>query len=256
MKFLEKIIETVSPSFASKRQEWRARGEHFKRMEKDEGYRNTFFALMRTQGYRSAKSSRYKTPWLGGSGNADSLVLNDLPTLIARSREVNRDDPIASGIIKTFVRNVVGTGIRPQAKTDSVEANKKLEAIFNSRKDNLFPTDNLTFWKHQEIVITKVLEDGGVFVKQSRDGNSPVWFEIIEKDRVATPRDAKPADAQGVITDGVEKDKFGRPVAYWITKTKLDKPFAISILKEDFIRIPKEAIIHLRNISRPGQTHG
>jgi len=232
--------------------------KHFRRMARDVEYRDATLLLMRTRGYRAGKMSSTQTPWLGGSRSADAEITGDLPKLRDRSRELNRDDPIGSGITGSIVRNVVGTGMRPQARTKDTKKNTRIEAVWKERANKLHPAEDMTYAEAQNLKIGKVFEDGEVLVKRTKaTPEEPVWFEIIEADRLATPMAKKPDEAKGSIRNGVEKDEYGRPMAYWI-RVRHPGDNTISVLKDmnKFIRVPAADIKHLRLASRPGQTRG
>jgi capsid protein len=52
------------------------------------------------------------------AGSPDSDLLEELPTLVSRSRDLARNHGVASGAIQTLVDNVVGTGLRLSALPD------------------------------------------------------------------------------------------------------------------------------------------
>ena len=264
-RFVDWAIALINPRRAALR-------GHFRRFERDERYRNGFLALMNARGYRAAKDSAGKTPWLNSSGSADGEISPDLPSLTNKSRELNRDDPLASGLTATFVANVIGTGLRPQslaraaaadpATVDSASADHKLqeriEAVWGERKDILDLANNLTHADHQALLYRKVREDGGVLIKRTRRSRrEPVWIEVVERDRLATPiGNARPTSAQNArIDDGVEKDADGVPVAYWIMKGHPGDAH-VPLRPEDWTRVEASEVQYLRRIERPGQTHG
>jgi len=227
--------------------------KHYRRMEGDKFYRELHLDLMRAYGYRNAKSGR-NTPWLGGGGTADAEINNDLPALRNRSRELNRDDPIGSGLIGTFVKNVIGIGIRPQARTGNPEKNTNIENVFKGVKDNLARAENMTFNEFQRLVFTKVLEDGEVFIKKTKSSpESPVWFEVIEADRVGVPYGTK-AKGEGAVVNGIEKDENGIIQAYWVQEYHPSAMF--SVAQKNYRRIPADQIVHFAFKDRPGQTRG
>ena len=70
-------------------------------------------------GYTGARTDRRATSqWATRGGDPDSDILFDLPTLRERSRDLVRNNPLATGAINTVCTNVVGTGIRLQARID------------------------------------------------------------------------------------------------------------------------------------------
>lgn len=237
--------------------------QHFRHMDRDPEYRRYIDAVMRTRGYTKS-SEDYSTPWYAGDRrSADAEVIDSLPGLINKSRELSRVDPIGSGLFGSFVRNVIGPEILPQATTDLPSRNARMEAVWAERKDVSAPADDMDAGQAQAMRFQQILETGNLFVKKTkRSRRDPVWFETIEKDRVATPRDLVAGVDTGEgheVRDGVEKEGWGVPVAYWVCKTH---PGDITVSgtalkgKEDFVRVPASEMNHLRLAERPGQTHG
>ena len=223
---------------------------HFRRMERDPDYQDQVLTLMRARGYRNSGVGKTQTSWLGGNGSADQEIINDLPGLASKSREINRDDPLGSGIQHSFMTNVVGTGMRPQARTDNPERNREIERLFNAKKNKIFLGDDLTFNEGQRMIFMKALEDGNIFIKKTLK-NGKQWFEVFEMDRLGTPSDAENKDR---ITNGIEKDAAGVRVAYWVSDS--NKAGLLSSTK-NYTRVPADQIVHLRfGVSRPGQTMG
>jgi len=222
---------------------------HFRRMDRDADYRDTVFAAMHARGYRNSGTSSTQTSWLGGNGSADQEIIHDLPGLSSKSRELNRDDPLGSGIQHSFMTNVVGTGMRPQARTEIPDRNREIEKLFNSIKDRLFLGDDLTFGEAQRMIFVKALEDGNILVKKTLKKGKQ-FFEVFEIDRLGTPDDVPNKDR---ITNGIEKDEAGIRVAYWVSKTNK----SLLMKAKDFTRVPVDQIVHLRfGVTRPGQTMG
>ncbi|HUS40518.1 MAG TPA: phage portal protein [Pirellulales bacterium] len=254
-RFADWAVGVISPRKGHIRSAYRA---HFRLMESDYGYRETLFALMSARGYRAANPSGIGTQWRGTNRSADGEILTDIDMLCNKTRELNRDDPLASGLTETFVKNVIGTGMRPQARTKDKDTNDAIEAVFSARKHDLSRADDMTHGEQQRMKLAKVLEDGEVFVKRTQaDADDPVWFETIERDRVATPLSANAEDPQGSIRAGVEKNAAGVPVAYWVRKAHPgDAVSRVGLTSNDFDRVLKSEICHLRLANRPGQSHG
>jgi len=228
--------------------------KHCERMEHDCDYRDAFLLNMRVRGYRAAKSETGNAPWIGRGGSADAEILHDLPALRIRSRELGRDDSIGSGLIHTFITNIIGAGMTAQARTGNPEKNKLLESVWRDREDLLSPVDDLTHGETQRLIMRKVLEDGECLRKAVYDLVEPVWFETIEAERVATPPQQS---MNSNIRDGVERDPAGRPIAYHIIRIHPGDNIALKSARTmDFVRIEKQYIRHLKITDRPGQTRG
>lgn len=228
-------------------------------MNGDYDYRETFLTLMRARGYKSAKDGGQHGPWLGSTGSADAEISHDLPGMRSRMRELDRDDPIASGLVGTFVKNVIGKGMRPQARTKDPKKNARIEAVWKSRKDNLSQADDATHNETQQMLFERVLEDGDVLRNTVKlKPFEPVWFETVEGDRLVTPLDrVGKLDNGNEVRDGVEKDPQGRPVRYHILKHHPGDTFLrLAGKSTEFNVVEKQFIKHLKFIGRPGQTRG
>lgn len=242
-----------------------ARRSHFRRMERDFEYRESFFAAMRSRGYRAARRKSGNTPWMGSDMSADGELLADLPVLRAHQRELERDDPIASGLARSFRNDVVGDELRAQCVTKDPELNQAVEVYWNARKDRLFPALGLNFGAVQRLLYATAHRDGGVLIKRSYvDGE--LVLEAIELDRLGpltgggSTHGQAPEDPDGWITDGVEKNRHGHVVAYWVSEAHPRDvvPRGQKTLERwKYVRVPAEACIHYRrNVDRPGQTFG
>ncbi len=242
-------LRVVSPRRA-------AIAQHLRLMESDYEYREGIFTLMRARGYKGAKVGGSNTGWADSGRSADAEVLNDLPALRSRSRELNRDDALASGLSGSFTNNVVGPGILPQARTEDEEKNRRLEAVWAERASRLDPVNMLPYGETQRLVFRKWFEDGDVLRKAAKtQAYEPVWFETIEAERLATPRDRW---ANARFRDGVERDEYGRIVRYWILKAHPGDAMGGAALRDSdaFVAAPPEACRHLKIIERPGQSRG
>lgn len=247
--------------------------KHWRRVARDPEYRESYELGLRLRGYKSAQTGTNDTPWMNASArSADGEILGDLPSLRNRSRALNRDDAIAAGITGTMVRGVIGTGLRPQARTGSDAKDDALEAVWKQRCDHLAPADGcLPHGQQQRLRYAKRLEDGEYLLRPAISApGEPLWIETIEAERLATPADAKPVDSKGRIVDGVEKDRFGRVVAYWVMKRHPGETLSgLNVklgaeadgrspwTKQEFDRVPHEFAYHGRSkVTRPGQTRG
>ena len=222
-------------------------------METDPAYREMVFATLRARGYKNAGSSKSDLQFRGSTGSADQQLLGSLPALRNRSIELNMDDPVASGLTTTFINNSIGRGIKPQANTGKDKKDDLLESIWNSRMHDLFPAEGINIWDGQRTAMRKYLEDGEIFIKPSKLPDRPLFFELIEADRVATPNDRT---HETNITAGIEKDKYGIPVAYWVSKKHPGDRKTFISLADQFERVPADSILHFKKPSRPGSTRG
>ncbi|HBO70532.1 MAG TPA: phage portal protein, partial [Deltaproteobacteria bacterium] len=181
-------------------------------------------------GYVGASTSRRQTlSWVAQKGDADAVILSDLPTLRERSRDLLRNEPLAVGAVNTVVTNVVGTGLTLKSQVDrdilnlteeqadawEAQAEREWHLFFDSPECDLARTLNGV--SQQELALRQVIENGDVFILMPnlvRPG-SPygMKMQMVEGDRVCN-RDGVQDTA--TLAGGVERDSYGAPVRYHI----------------------------------------
>lgn len=233
-------------------------------------------AMALAGGYTGGKTDRRTTKnWAAGNGSADTDILPDLETLRFRSRDLNRNEPIALGATNTNVGNVVGTGLelscrpdyetlkmtREWAKGWKKTTERRFRLWANSKDCDITRTQ--TFYEQQALAYRSTTESGDCFVLLPWEQVDGFPFEtriqIIEADRVSNP-DRK-GDSSDLIA-GISIDKYGAPVAYHIANQHPgDLNFKSASTKWE--RIPafgektgRRQVLHLFDKIRPGQTRG
>lgn len=179
-------------------------------------------------GYTGGKRDRRPTRnWRPpeGSGNADTLP--DLPDLRARSRDLARNMPIATGAVATVTTNVVGEGLTVAPAIDrkvlglTDEAAEEWESAA-AKEWSLWCrcadfTRAQTFEEMQALAFRSALESGDVFaLRRYRQDAGEVYgtkVHLVEADRVSNP--ARAADKEGMI-GGVVFDGDGVATGYSI----------------------------------------
>ena len=245
--FIDRFIGYVSPEKALRRQAARQ---------------------MMASGFKAADTSRLRNNWLlPGQGAAADASGWDLAVLRERSRDANRNDPVASGASETLKANIVGRGLQPQsqiradvlgisnARSDALR--RQAESAFRKWKPLADAANRMDFDDIQFLAFAKVVEDGETIV-------IPTWaaekwrpygrcLEVIESERLASPG-LKVKDAKNGIAFG---DR-GEPVTYYIKKPgKLPGTLSFEttpIAARDAMGRPK--LLHLFPQKRPGQTRG
>ncbi|HYC55869.1 MAG TPA: phage portal protein [Candidatus Binatia bacterium] len=231
-----------------------------------------------SSGYSGGKSTRINSEWFPTLNSADKDTLQDLDVLRARSRSLLRENGWAEGLVSTLVDHVVGLGIKPQAKVDaklagiSPEEKREYEAAAESAFKLWVPHADITlkldFYELQQLSARSKFTDGEYFHRivhldelrmQQRGAAYSTALEIIDPDRVKSPRGNVEQLGNGnVIKHGIEFDRFGAPVAFWVLKTHPNDigGFARGYSEDDFIRVPASSMVHGFDVLRPGQTRG
>lgn len=213
--------------------------------------------------HRGADNSRLMADWILGRSNPtpDSW---ELDTLRERSRDLNRNDPVACGATDTLGINIVGSGLSPQSKirasmlgisdTRAAELQKQAENIFAEWSVMADAGNRLNFDELQFLAIRKIIEDGEVFA-------IPTWadepwrpfgrvIEMAESERCAS-------DAED-YQQGIKLGTRGQPVSYSFSVGNntdiLSKPTFQKIPARDLSGRPN--VLHVFKTNRIGQIRG
>ena len=202
---------------------------------------------MQNSGYGDAGASwkkRALKSFLASSISAHEDIDWNNYTMRQRSRMLYMAAPLATSAVKTNRTNVIGCGLKLQAKpnaeilglTPEAAANwkKKTEAEFElwARKKRCCDATGINnFYGLQQLAMTSWLLSGDVFAVIKQKDATPdmpysLRIHLIEADRVMTPigksgiypniTDGVNPDNNNRIFDGVEVDKDGLIVAYYI----------------------------------------
>lgn len=208
MNALDRAIGLLSPEWAYKRASWRT-------------------ALERNF-YDSGSSNRPNGQWTTVNATAEQTDQGQRDIIRARARDLERNSDIAESILGPMERNVVGTGIRVQAKvqkedgTEDEELNQKIEELWEEwcRARNCDITGQQSFTEMQAMAIRRLVVDGGIiFVKvYTKDGIVPFSLQAREVDELDTSMNSIPGARGNRVVSGVEMNEYNKPVAYWLKK--------------------------------------
>lgn len=234
---LDSAISLFSPKWAAERAAWRKARASLDRF-----------------GYRSA--TRARTDKQGGSVRGSATwhleAAYERESMMFRARELERDNGLADGLLSRSVENVVGTGIKPQARTKNKEWNKRAEAKFKQWAKACDIRGFDSFYGLQELTFRSYLRDGDVGTLLLSDGR----LQSVEADQIADPV-GKVGDPRFI--DGVEVDVAGRPIRYHVVDERdvaygKGVPDRRSITTR--IELPAEDVIFLSRRKRLNQTRG
>lgn len=206
--------------------------------------------------------------------SADRDVTNDKDILVRRSRQLFQNNSFSGALINAFGTNVVGTGIKPRPDLKQIEllgisqddAEQWCRRTFDlfqlwakSKKCDAEHKNN--FYELQDLALKTQMVGGDCFALTKFDSNlSPFGLSVklLESDRCQNPIGQMPSDR---LTEGVEVDENGSPVAYHFTKKPI---FSIDNYSEfvDSVRVPafdswgNPNVIHLFTADRTDQRRG
>lgn len=221
--------------------------------------------------YANARGSRFNTGLgAGGSSSADAELSSSLTQLRAASRQMVRDAPYAKRARAIVVNNVIGPGIGMQAqvKTTRDGLNKRVNTDIEeqwcewARAENCHTGGAVHFNDLERMAMGQVFDTGECFIRVhlSAFGESKVRLalELVEAERLADNiAPPGPALAGADIRQGVEVDKFGRALAYWVrTRHPGDIHGFPGQTIDQFERVDASEMFHLRIVDRWPQTRG
>lgn len=219
--------------------------------------------------------------WWGGSPDDD--IVQHLPIVRQRCRDLALNAPIISGLVNTITINVVGQGLIPEPVLDTEFLGMTPEQGMKwkrhvSRRWEMFAESSScdiagrsSFYELTQIVCRSVLESGDIFATLPYAGaNHSLKIQLIEADCICDPYNAAwHRDAIGDVFGGVEVGEFGEVIAYWVaTRHPLAKRYptkrtTAAPFQTEWIRVPvygeesgRKNILHVMHSQRPGQRRG
>ena len=192
-----------------------------------------------------------------------------LQRLRARSRDLERNNPLARRFFTLMADNVIGhSGIRMQARVPTVETaaaknpephrdNRKIEQAWERwGKPRYASADRRMSWPAmQHLAVRTMARDGECFLRRVPGFQNDFGYAVqfLDADQFDDQYE-QAADQRGRprITQGVELDQWGAAVAYWMW-THHPSDYGTERRRT---RVPASEIIHLFIPRRAGQVRG
>lgn len=243
MNLLDRAIATVAPTWAVKRIQ--ARG-----------------MLAYHEAVKTTRLRRARTKEARG----DAIVGMSAAKLRAYARDMERNHDISRGALNRLVQNIAGPRgitIEPQPRTKSGEIHEEfarqtlaLWRDWGKRPEVTWQHD----WPSAQRLLCRAWVRDGESLAQRLAGNVagldhgtevPYSIEMMESDSM--PLDYY--DEARRITQGVERNAWGRPAAYWLYKIDPAKLFTLATIA-DLKRVPADRMIHVKLVDRILQARG
>jgi lambda family phage portal protein len=225
-----------------------------------------------TRMYQAARASRLTAGFGTSTTSADSELVSSLTNLRNRSRALVRDASYAKRAKVIVQNNVIGSGIGMQAQVMSTRdelrenVNDAIEEAWREWccAEYCHTGGTLHFADFERALMGQVFEAGEVFVRKHYHsfGGSEVPFalELIESERVAdefmSGAPAAEVAPGAIVKMGIEQDRHGRPLAYWVRRRHPGELRFIQGETDMVERVPADQIVHLRLVDRWPQTRG
>lgn len=237
---------------------------------------------MRMFGGGSYKGARHDTTntkeWHPGLDGPNSGTLPDLETLRANAADLEKNAPIATGVINTNVTSTVGTGLLPYSRIDreflkltdeqADEWENAAERLFDWWASSMSrPCDlarRLDFYSMQGLAFRSALGRGDCFAIRryvDRPGDLlSTRVQLVEADRVSNP-DAEPETDR--FMGGIEFDQNGVALRVHVRSTHPGEMIGFRSIADKWIPEPvygantnQLRVLHILDMQRVGQVRG
>ena len=211
----------------------------------------------RERKYDAAAKTRRTDGWesSGVSPNIETLMV--LPIIRNRSRELARNNAYMRRGIQAIKNNTVGTGIRPAPASEISNDTEKIKKLWKrwAESTECDWAGLETFYGLQKMIVAAVVQDGECIVRLRRTSDRkaivPVKLQVCEADLLDDTKQNFSLDNGGWIIQGVEFDKDGKRVAYWLYERPVSESFKLTST-----RISVGDVLHIYMQDRPGQVRG
>ena len=268
--FIDRVISYIAPNYALRRYSAHLM---FKALSGPDREERSFEAIT---------NSRLRSDWTNITQDADAALGVNGQALRNMVRDLSHRNGLIAGPIRRITNNIIGQGIRPQARVkedgpyDTPQGSRKItedtakrfnyQAEKNYRKWGKKASSDLrtTIEELQSLAFRAMISDGECLVvarSSNRNGRIiPLALEVIEIDRLSTP----PKEVSNPkIRNGIEFDDEGVPVRYFVLKRHPGSTSIQTIAKiNDYEEITAygsnelQKVFHLYDILRPGQSRG
>lgn len=216
--------------------------------------------------FRAGKTDRLTAGWGTFPVTADTIIEKYQRPLVARSREQSANNDYARAFLRMCRQNIVGPqGIMMQA--NALTASGKIDssasdAIEKSwlewcNKKNADVRGMRSMREIENSVVTSSGKDGEFFIRKIYGRDAGPWgFSLQSIDAQRCPIDLHEKLKGGAfIRQGIEFNKYGRPVAYYFDSTdEVEAEYRFG--GKSFIRVIADDIIHGFLEDMTGQRRG
>ena len=165
---IEKAIAAISPQWACER---------------------AFYAES-LRAYEAGEVTRFNDGWVPINEDTENVDKTQRDLIKARARYLERNSDIAGAAVGGIVRNVVGTGIKPQARTGKEDLNRRIEALWRewTAAENCDITGQQNFAELQAMLLRRKIVDGEILIKKvvTRRGRHPLKLQVIKSDLLSS----------------------------------------------------------------------
>lgn len=213
----------------------------------------------------AANVNRLTSGWPTAYMSPDYEVYTDLKRLRALSRSLGQNNNYVRHYLNLMQIHVVGpTGmqfqpriVNPKTQEMAQDINDELSKAWGHWCCAASLDGQFSFLDIEQQIIRSVPEGGEVLVRLIKGAGVNAYgfaLQLIEGELLDHLYNRAPSNGQNAIVQGIEKDAFGRPVAYHCWTGYEDA--GIYGGHRERVAYPAAEIIHLFRPDRPNQTRG
>ena len=188
--------------------------------------------------------------------------------LRARARDLEQNNDYVARYLNLVETNIIGEGVKLQSKARTnrgkldMRVNRTIEREFKNwtYAENCSRDGRLDWEDIQRLVARSVARDGEVIVRIVR--GSEFKIALYDADFLDYALNREATDGNNAIIQGIELDRAGKPVAYYLWKMPPNKVPSIFGMPtkspniNQYERVLAEDIIHIYKSDRPNQIRG
>jgi lambda family phage portal protein len=212
--------------------------------------------------FAAAQQNRLFEDWVASYMSGRDENRWELTLLRRRSREQCRNNPIARRYLGLCDENILGAhGIGLQARNmmangePDEETNQQIESAWEewTEAENCTADGKQCFREFQGAVLESVQRDGEALVQLLPGFRNEWGFAVrqIDIDLLDENYNQSAADDRNMVVQGIELDRWGREVAYWLWNEHPTALVTSTIRRRQ--RVPATNILHLGRPRRVGQ---
>lgn len=233
LNVVDRLIGAISPRAGAERAAWRMQYE---------AYRGN---------YDASDSGRLQSQWKTQNESAEMTDRYERDIVRARARDLERNSDAMNSVLKSFKRNIVGSGIQVRVATGDQEMDQTIERAWGKwcKRINCDVTGTQSFGQIVRMCIQRKITDGGILIlkRYTSQGFLPLQLQVLEVDELDTTQ-IRPQKAENKVVGGIEYNSWNRPEGYWIRQYSID-----GYTLNQSVYIPAEDVVFYYAKKRPSQ---
>lgn len=225
-------------------------------------------------GWQAAGVNRLNQAWSTHSNSIDSDLRRDLPAMVARSRDIGKNNDYGVQFLRMLKNNVLGEyGIAlkmkaaepmygPNPGKPDIVANRRIEEEwFNwSKRGNCTVDRKMSKCDAERVSLESVAKDGEILIRKhwGFDNDHNFAIQIIQSDFLDVEHNVELPDGRE-IRMGIEFNQWREPIAYHLFRRHPNDNLytdSVRLLSDRYERVPAEDMIHAFVPVDPHQSRG